>query len=577
MPTYNIAAGIRSRNHKAPAGSIVTVTPAPGSAAFVEYTTATDAAVANNTATWAQWPKGEVGAATSDIANDEAWIRVTAIGGAAVLGIDYTPSQALQEPLRKDWFSQIINAGQGTISSSGATAVGQVLTAVAPTGVLASGYQWYRDTGAGPVAISGATGATYTRVSADVPVIGGTSIAITVVITSSQTMSTANTAYPPATPSGVLPAYLGQVATGTYVADQLYPSVTQQGSRSAHTCMATTSAMSVIFPNWYMLNQVAETAVPNAATIEASIEYPAGTYTRLTFGGVNVGTPASGANLISDLASVSIPIGAKFWIRVFLNNASGLIVASLFKQDGTCQFQGATSGVPNYVMGGGSWTSAGAAGTGALMYTPIAIVGMTTTPAVMVIGDSRGVGLGDSNNGTEKMNQGYVARAFGASYPCGNMAVAGDRISNFITNHAKRLFFAQYYTHVVITMGINDTTNTDSAATIQANTNTLIGYFTGKKVAVCTMEPYSNSTDSFATVANQTPDVNNPVRVAVNTQRKTNLPLANVVYDLNIVLENILSPEDGKWKVGNTADGLHANVAGNAVAAAGINVAAFVP
>lgn len=206
MPTYTIAAGIRSRNHQAPNGTIVTVTPTPGSTALVEYSVGTDAAVANGVATWSQWPKGEVGVATSDIANDIVWLRITALGGAAVLNLDYTPSNSSTEPLRKDWASQVINTtGQPNISSVGAVAIGQVLTAVPPAGVLASGYQWYRDTGSGPVVISGATGPTYTRVSADVPAAGGTPITINVVITSSQTMSFGNVAYPASAgpPSGV--------------------------------------------------------------------------------------------------------------------------------------------------------------------------------------------------------------------------------------------------------------------------------------------------------------------------------------------------------------------------------------
>lgn len=85
-----------------------------------------------------------------------------------------------------------------TISSTGNLAVGQVLTAVAPTGTIPSGFQWYRDTGAGPIAISGATGPTYTRTSSDVAVFGGNPVSITVAITSSQFMSSATVSYPPA-------------------------------------------------------------------------------------------------------------------------------------------------------------------------------------------------------------------------------------------------------------------------------------------------------------------------------------------------------------------------------------------
>lgn len=53
--------------------------------------------------------------------------------------------------------------------TSGSPAVGDILTATLPAGTVASSYQWVRDTGSGPTAISGATSSTYTLVSADIP------------------------------------------------------------------------------------------------------------------------------------------------------------------------------------------------------------------------------------------------------------------------------------------------------------------------------------------------------------------------------------------------------------------------
>lgn len=190
---------IRTRPHKVAPGALLSVTPAVGFAALVEYTTAMDSAVANNTAAWAQWPKGIVGAATTDSATDALWVRVTGLGGAVVFTIDDNPMVSSLDPLQYDWVSQGKNTvGLASISSSGQVAVGQVLTAVGAVGTIPSGYQWYRDVGAGPVAISGATSTTYTRVSADVATPGGAPISITVAITSSQFMSMAAVSYPPA-------------------------------------------------------------------------------------------------------------------------------------------------------------------------------------------------------------------------------------------------------------------------------------------------------------------------------------------------------------------------------------------
>lgn len=72
---------------------------------------------------------------------------------------------------------------------TGTYALGQVLTALPPGGLVPSGWQWYRSlNGAAPTPISGASNQTYTVSAADIPSSGNT-ITITVELSSVTFMS----------------------------------------------------------------------------------------------------------------------------------------------------------------------------------------------------------------------------------------------------------------------------------------------------------------------------------------------------------------------------------------------------
>ena len=81
MPSVTVAPKTISQPMPAGAGSLVTVTPAAGATAQLEYTLANAAAVINGTATWMNWARGNVTSAASDIINDDGWLRLSATGG----------------------------------------------------------------------------------------------------------------------------------------------------------------------------------------------------------------------------------------------------------------------------------------------------------------------------------------------------------------------------------------------------------------------------------------------------------------------------------------------------------------
>jgi lysophospholipase L1-like esterase len=364
---------------------------------------------------------------------------------------------------------------------------------------------------------------------------------------------------------------LRQVATGTHVYNILAAGGTNVTtfSRTPHVLKSAVSALSLVLPGWYVNGQT-ETAAASASWT-ASIEYPANTFVQVTFGGSATGTIANGGNLVSDMMPVSIPKGAKFWVRLFQNAPSKAIYFNYYAGDGTAYF---TSPATDLTMSAAALSSGSLSpATFASITTPLAILGMSTDPAIGVFGDSIAVGRGDTADAGVPL-QGHLGRAFGANYAVGNMGVSGDNISSFLAGNAKRMSLAQYFTHFAVNMGTNDITGGATAGTVATNTNALVALFGGKPVALCTISPRSTSTDSWATTANQAVLASESVRVTENTRRLAGIAGVKAIYDVNPAVESVASPESGLWKAPSyTADGVHPAVTAYKAEAAAINPA----
>lgn len=348
---------------------------------------------------------------------------------------------------------------------------------------------------------------------------------------------------------------LRQVATGTFINNVQHGSNKQANSRTPHYMRGNSPTLQIVLTNWWV--GAAEVNGSGTDTYTAALEYPQGTFTPITFGGNAAGVIAPGANIVSDTVAAP-PIGAKFWIRLFLTSTGLIKYQSFYAGDGTAQQEAAVSGLTDKTMGG-SMTVIGSTDAGVIC--PAAIIGMSTVEAVAFVGDSISVGRGDTD-GVGRALQGHYGRAFGAVLPCGHLGISGDTFTNFLASPTKRIALSAYFTRIAANMGQNDVSQGASAATVQTQTNTYIGLFGGKPVAFSLFCPISTSTDAWTTVGNQTTVATNTVRADVNIQRRTNFPLAKVVYDLPAVVENVVSPEDGIWNVtggANTNDGTHHN------------------
>jgi hypothetical protein len=343
-----------------------------------------------------------------------------------------------------------------------------------------------------------------------------------------------------------------------------------------HTASTDISLIQLRYPNWYGFEQ----APGGAATITSSVHYPVGTKTQITFNGTASGTIPDGGDIVSDRVPVAIPKGAAFMVRTYYQNAAGILFKSKTNQTSNALGEGfnyGTSGIPDQTMTDNfSYVFWGN------VYGPSAIIGLTSKPSVLVLGDSRGAGSGDTTAPVAGTTEyGMISPSLFPGVAFINASMSGERASTFITTHSRRAALGVYCSHIINELGINDLTVPRTAAQLLADHQTIAGYFPGKRYYMTTLPPKSTSTDSWATVVNQTPDAtSNAQRISFNNTLRSSLPSwAKGYLELADVMES--SRDSGVWKAGYcyAADGfgIHPNSTGyNAVTASGnINAASF--
>lgn len=226
--------------------------------------------------------------------------------------------------------------------------------------------------------------------------------------------------------------------------------------------------------------------------------------------------------------------------------------------------------------------------TGGAHFCPTAFLGIPRRPtvSVVIIGDSimeQGIDGGDGNG-----NYGYVARGLwnvnGRTIPYMSLAKGGDaafRYGAYADGGLRRLGLIQYGSHLVVNLGVNDLTGTFTPTQILDWLKFLwnAGKVRGKHVTQCLITPKTTSTDSWATVENQThatyfdpggrrDQLNALIRAEVGKG------LLDAVFDPNVYCESPVAP--GKWIATGaanyaTSDGLHISTAMSAIVGAGFN------
>jgi lysophospholipase L1-like esterase len=90
-------------------------------------------------------------------------------------------------------------------------------------------------------------------------------------------------------------------------------------SRMQFTTSGSITRLKLVYPGWYpkAATPFGDMFFPSTENVQAYIEYPAGTYYRVHFGGANIGKVDPGGTLVSNVLHVSIPAQTAFYVRTF--------------------------------------------------------------------------------------------------------------------------------------------------------------------------------------------------------------------------------------------------------------------
>lgn len=347
-----------------------------------------------------------------------------------------------------------------------------------------------------------------------------------------------------------------QVATRSSLCNSFNSANKQTMSRSAHWMRTAVSSLKLVYGNWRCDFNAGEVGTGTPVTYTSAIEYPLGTFTRVTFNGGQASISiADLATAVSDEIAIAIPKNAKFFVRTWCSGTGGILYnGKVSTTHGEAMTFGAT-GVVDQTLGG---TVADSSGAG--IVTPYAIVGLSSAPAPYLLGDSRVFGQLDAFTSCVYNDSGEMARSLGPFMGYINGGIPSESANHLATASTwmtQRIALAQSYcTHVLCNLGINDVNLLSrTGAQAFADLQTVWAYFGDMPILQSTVAPVSTSTDSWATTANQTTAGSNTNRVALNASIRATGLVAGVI-ELADVVES--GRDSGLWAVpGYTTDGIH--------------------
>jgi lysophospholipase L1-like esterase len=362
-------------------------------------------------------------------------------------------------------------------------------------------------------------------------------------------------------------SYMGLVATRGSIAQNQAASTSKAMSRTYHKATATLRQAQLVWPNWFVNGSFIESGSGGTLTITAAVEYPPGSFTQITFSGSATSPPAAnGANIVSDFITLAQPIpeGAIFYVRTFAAwGAGGSMIYGPLVQLGNGEGTEFGAAITDKTMGGAVGGTAGQS-----LFGPLAVLGKTRKPSILVLGDSKQFGQNDTADATGDL--GETARALGAAgLGYINAGKPSDKAASFVASHAHRVAdLAPYVTHVIGNYSVNDVAAARTATQILADIDSIAGYYTalGKKVSWNTLSPETTSTDGFTTTTNQTAATNfsttgTGTRETINDALRAGRPSLSWTNEVADQVES--ARNSGRWKApGFTADGTHPTQSG---------------
>lgn len=378
-------------------------------------------------------------------------------------------------------------------------------------------------------------------------------------------------------------SYEGLVATRCRPCTSFIAANTQVMARSAHVAADPIDRLKIAIANFRLTGSAyAEQGTGGTMTVAASVEYPEGVFSQITFDGSASGQVESGGLLISNYTAgaLGIPEGATFWIRTFIQNPAGVIFNPWRNAALGELTRFAASGLEDLTMGGAIRSS------GNYSAPPLMIIGKTRKASVCVLGDSKAHGYMDDDEDASAAGpglRGEIAKSFPASLAFLNLSSGGWRANLWGVAGAARKRCLLYFSHFVVQLGRNDlVVSNDPPATVRASVEAINADILAANPAALitgtTPGHTATSSDGWTSQAGQT-SVDNADRLTYCSYVRSGqiVGMNNGFFDIAPCLES--SPDGGKWKTDAiyTSDGVHENGAGYGliVAAGAVDLSRF--
>ncbi|MBS7546261.1 SGNH/GDSL hydrolase family protein [Ancylobacter oerskovii] len=392
--------------------------------------------------------------------------------------------------------------------------------------------------------------------------------------------------------------YYGQIASNCRISSQQATDGISVYWKSHHKALVAVTEIAVVLSGWFNNRAVdkKEGGAQSPKSVSVSIEYPAGVKTLLTFSKRRQGRVDMASEACSDFLEINIPAGAEFWICAAEYMSAGYLCKNMAMN--TAIGEGSTASttrVADRTEQIGSDPASRSSNT-----WPQRIISRTTHGGVCSLGDSIVDGTGDSfttplaDTAAAGDGWGLIGRAVSNRRAHINGGVAGDDLETCIQggNTNFRMSQLAYVKNGIMEWGVNSISNGATLTAMRVNMLTLWNRAATFKrpdgrLFQTTIGPNTTSTDSWATLANQTVKAGEAVRVAVNDWLRAGAPILGGVpvdagtvgaiiagqaghplyhvFDTASAFESSLN--SGKWKVDGTAfkytgDGLHPNQTG---------------
>lgn len=340
------------------------------------------------------------------------------------------------------------------------------------------------------------------------------------------------------------------------------------------------SALQLVFVNRY-LSAVGTSTAGGAFTLKFYIEYPAGTFTPVLWSGANSVAVAAGARIKSDtVAGLTIPAGSKFWVRTVLSVGTSVSMPMMELNAGS-QTLGLDDGNVAADQGNSGTISAT---TGINTFGPCAIIGTVNATAArsfLIVGDSLAWGQGDDSSVGAQDSSGFLQRMLGRlGYPCMTWAKGGQQAADVApisaTLNADTASTLMSFTDVILQHGVNDLRLGRTVSQIEADLQTIAATasITGKRIWKTTITPRSDSTDAWATLANQTAKTDGTMASINTLNADIRAGLANMANIIEAADAAMSARDSGIHKAppAGTIDGTHFNSTRAALIAAALSV-----